>query len=120
MKSYNPYTFLAFFFGLISTLFVPKPFGIVSMLDFSCYFLAIPMGIASYGNFPKSLHRLILFSILWVLNGVLSDLWRGTSFNVSLKALMILVDSVCMLVIGGRLMAKSPLAIVRFLPRGCE
>lgn len=114
-RSYTFKTFVAFFAGLISTLFVPTPVGIIAMLDMAAYVLAIPIFIMNYPRYPKHFRRLLILSVLWVLNAVITDWYRGTPFMIAFKAEMILVDAVCLLVVGGWVVSLAPRAFMWFI-----
>lgn len=114
-RSYTFKTFVAFFAGLISTLFIPTPVGIIAMLDMAAYFLAIPIFIMNYSRYPKHFRRLLTLAVLWVVNAVITDCYRGTPFMIAFKAEMILVDAVCLLVVGGWVISLAPRAFMWFI-----
>lgn len=108
-------SWLPFFAGLVSALYVPTPVGTIAMLDMAAYVLAVPLILTQYNTYPKCLRRLLGIGVLWVLNAALSDFWRGTPALLAFKESMILVDSLCLIVVGAWLIRKSPKALPYFL-----
>lgn len=112
------YDLLAFIMGLGSNLFVPTPVGRIAMLDIFAYVLAIPIFITAFPTYTKHVKRLFLFLVLWIINAIVSDLWRGTPFMIGFKAWMILVNSLALAIVGAWILRKSVRALPFFLV-GC-
>lgn len=115
MKSYSNFNILAFTLGVISSLFVSTPAGFVAMLDMVSYIVGPLMFVTNYSRYTQKFRRLLSLLFLWIINAVVSDIWRGTPFAVAFKAEMILVNSFTLVVIGEWLMRKTPYALPLFL-----
>jgi len=107
-------SFSAFAMGLGSSLYLPTPVGIIAMLDIAAYLLAFPMFLQENAAYPKYFRRLLILGVLWFLGCVISDFWRGTPFPIALKASMIIVDSLCLLIVGAWIARKTPRALPWF------
>lgn len=111
----SKYNALAFIFGIISTLFVPTAFGRVSMLDLLTYFLGPIVLLIDYNKYSKTTRRVLLFSLLWLVGGIISDAWRGTDFQTALKANAIIFNAFTIFVSGVWVLNRSPKAFVWFI-----
>ena len=115
MKSYCGYNILAFLTGIISALYVSSPVGFVAMLDMGAYIAGPLIFLQNYSRYSKHFRILLAFIILWIINAIISDIWRGTPLSVAFKAEMILVNSFTLAVLGEWMMRKSPYALPLFL-----
>src|SRR5574344_2012246 len=111
----SKYNALAFIFGIISTLFVSTAFGRVSMLDLLTYFLGPIVLLIDYNKYSKTTRRVLLFSLLWLVGGIISDAWRGTDFQTALKANAIIFNAFTIFVSGVWVLNRSPKAFVWFI-----
>lgn len=112
------YDMLAFIMGLTSTLFVPTPVGFIAMLDLASYVLAIPIFLTSFSSYSKHLKWLMLLICFWLINAIVSDMYRGTPFRIGFKAWMIIVNSLTLVIVGAWILRKSVRALPFFLV-GC-
>lgn len=90
----------------------------MAMLDVASFFLAVPMFLGSFSTYPKHLKRLMLFLVLWLVNAIVSDLWRGTPFLIGFKAWMVIFNSLTMVIVAAWMLKKSVQALPFFLV-GC-
>ena len=109
------YFVLAFLWGLGSSLYLRTPFGFVAMLDLVSFALAVPIFLQSYVRYSKHFKRLLVLCLLWLANGMLSDIWRdGFSFTY-FKIYMIIFNSFTLLIVGEWFVRKSYICIPIFL-----
>lgn len=106
---------IAFFAGLIAMLFVPTPFGRVAMFDLLSYFFAIIIIIGGYGKFNRTQKKLILFSLLWLLSTILTDLLRNEPQFVLLKSFLIVLSVPCLLIVSFFLLKRNNFSFLWFI-----
>lgn len=105
---------LAFIFGLISKLFVPTPVGFVAMLDMLTYVLGPIIMIKEFGRYERKVRLLFALAFLWLLGGIMSDLYRGTPGALILKQNMIIFNAITTLAVAFWILRHSPKAIAFF------
>lgn len=115
MKNYSSFNVLSLFLGVVSALYVSTPVGFVAMLDMLSYIVGPIIFVTNYPRYTKHFRGLLLALFLWILNAIISDIWRGTPSVVAFKAEMILVNSFTLAVFGEWLMRKTPYALPLFL-----
>lgn len=115
MKKYLNSNILAFSLGIISSLYISTPVGFVAMLDLLSCIVGPILFLTNFGRYTKHFRTLLLLMVLWALNAIISDAWRGTPLSVAFKAEMILVSSLTLLVMGEWLCRKTPYALPLFL-----
>ena len=113
--NYSGANFGLFFLGLISSLFVQSPFGRVSMLDFATYILAPVVFIIDFNNYSRIVRKALVFAILWLIGGILSDWYRGTPFDVAVKANAIILNAFTLLVFAVYVLRTTPSGIIWFI-----
>lgn len=112
------YDWLAFFMGLVSNLFINTPGGRMAMLDLASLFIAPILFMVSFSTYTKYLKRLMLLIVLWLLNAIISDQWRGTPLLIGFKAWMIIFNSLTLAIVAAWMLRKSVRALPFFLV-GC-
>lgn len=115
MKNYLNSNILAFSLGIISSLYVSTPVGFVAMLDMLSYIVGPILLLTNFSKYTKQFRTLLLLLMLWIVNAIISDAWRGTPLAAAFKAEMILVNSLTLLVMGEWLCRKTPYALPLFL-----
>lgn len=105
---------LAFVAGLLSSLYLPTPVGILAMFDLLSFALAVPVFLMSYSQYEKNFKRVLFLSLLWLATALISDFWRGCPRDASLKNIMIIINSICMLIVGQKLVSRSHWALALF------
>ena len=108
------FTIIAFFMGLMSSLYVPTPVGFVAMLDGLAFAFAIPLFLMEYHTYPKYVKRLLLLAFLWMINGMISDWYREVPFKDAFKASAIVFNSWCLIVLAAWIYKKSPHSFIWF------
>jgi len=109
------FLFFAFLFGLMSLLFVPTPFGSMSLFDTLCFFLAPVLFVKHFRYFTRHEHCLLIMALLWLAGAVWSNLWRGEEFFDSVKGNVIVFSAWCLLVVSIVMLKKSHKTLLWFI-----
>ena len=114
-RDFGRYSVLAFLVGLGSALYVPTPMGRVAMFDLASYVFAIPLFLQRFQKYPKVFKRLLFLGVLWVLNSIVTDFYRGMDFMIAFKAAMIMLNSLALMIVCEWILWKTPRCIPYFL-----
>lgn len=115
LRDFGRYSVLAFLVGLGSTLYVPTPMGRVAMFDLASYVFAIPLFLQRFPKYPKVFKRLLFLGVLWILNSIVTDFYRGMDFMIAFKAVMIMLNSLTLMIVCEWILWKTPRCIPYFL-----
>lgn len=111
----NIWSFWGFIAGLTSLLFVSTPFGRVSMLDFSTFFLAPIFLVTDFSRYSKPVKIVLALALLWLAGAIWSDFYRDTPFVIARKSNAIIFNAFTILVVGYHVLRRSPRAMMYFL-----
>ena len=113
-RNHSLINFIVLMMGLISRLYVSSPFGRVAMLDFLTYFLAPILFLIDWARYTKTIKYILLFALLWLMGGIMSDFYRDTPFKIALKANAIIFNAFTILVVALFVIRRTPSGIIWF------
>ena len=113
-NKFKQWNWIALVCGLVSNLFVTTPVGRVAMLDIAAYVCGPLFLLQDFSRQTKVERRMSFFALLWLFGGVLSDMVRGTPFDIALKGDMIIFNAACLFWMGCGICRRSPGALVWF------
>lgn len=107
---------VAFSAGLATLLFIPTPLGRIALFELASYALAILILLSGgYKYFNKLQRRIILFSLLWLVSTILTDLIRGEGQFTLIKSSLVVLSVPCVLIVAFSFLRRKKFSFLWYI-----